>query len=106
MFGLLKQSPTKTIPLAATGNDSVYATPKDYMSLILKSENVKAKVAMHFLMDRETIVLYVVSSSMLGAERTIELEKLLNDKIPVETCRRPKYVFWTFKSDPKLDEVF
>jgi len=87
----------------ATKNDRIYATPKDYMSLVLKSNDIKAMVAMGFMDDGKTLNLYIQSTTQLDAEKMISLEMQLHERISnAAECRKPRYVFWTFSDLKKI----
>lgn len=96
--------PTSTpAPFEATRNDRIYATPQDYMRLILKSQGVKAKVVMHFFDEGKEIVLYVLSHQPIEFQKIMEIEQLLHQRIPKESgCKKPRYVFWAFGNENEI----
>jgi len=81
---------------SATHNDTVYATPRDYMKNILNEQGIKAQVAMCFL-DEKSLVLLVRSPQHLSYEATENLKAKLVERInKLGGCRIPKEIFWAF----------
>ncbi len=80
---------------SATPNDTVYATPRDYMKIILNENGIKGQVAMCFL-DESTLVLLVRTQHHLSYEVTSDLKKKLLERInKIGGCRLPKDIFWS-----------
>lgn len=80
---------------SATPNDTVYATPRDYMKIILNENGIKGQVAMCFL-DESTLVLLVRTQQHLSYEITSTLKKKLHERINrMGGCRLPKDIFWS-----------
>lgn len=79
---------------AATLNDTVYATPRDYMKLILNEHGIKGQVAMCFV-DKSSLVLLVRTNGHIPYETTATLKKRLLERIHQSGgCRIPQEIFW------------
>ena len=79
---------------SATINDTIYATPRDYMKIILNEHSIRGQVTMCFL-DERTLVLLVKTQHYLSYDRAQALkEKLLARIQRMGGCRTPKEIFW------------
>lgn len=101
MFDKLKKmlSPNRSLPVqqyAATANDTLYATPRDFMKIILNEHGIKGQVGMCFI-NSDSIALLVRSHEYLPYEATLALEEKVRTRIrKVGNCQVPQEVFWAF----------
>lgn len=85
-----------TQPFAATTNDTLYATPRDYMKIVLNEHGIKGQVGMCFI-NSDSIALLVRSHEYLPFEATSALEEKVRNRIrKVGNCQIPQEVFWAF----------
>lgn len=86
-------------------NDRIFSSPKDYLSLVLKSNGVRATVALH-LHEKTIPVLYVRSQTHLNSDQMMEMEAKLHQWIAQDKeCQKPQYVFWTFNCNKTSNET-